>query len=108
VSGELIQPYAHLSDAELADLVGAAVDIRLRLSMLSPGEVRQTMIENGCPPNAATQQVKDPRFRIYAAKFHLDIQDAALGDSAAKERVEFVRESWAAMAAKQIPDAKSA
>jgi hypothetical protein len=97
MSAERIRPYEQLSDPELNQLVDAAVDLRLRLAMLSPGEVRQTMIEHGCPREAADMQTRDPRFRIYAAKFHLDVEDAALGDRAARERVDHVTESWAAL-----------
>jgi hypothetical protein len=98
---EKIRPYDFLSDQELADLVGEAANLRFRLAMLNPGEVRQTMVDHGCPPHAATMQVEHKAFRVYAAKFALDVQDAERGDRAAKERVEYVTQRWAEMRAKQ-------
>ncbi len=92
-----IRPYEHLSDQELWALAGEAADLRLRLAACSPGEVRQTLIEHGCPPKAALRQVMDPLGRTYAAKFHVDVADAALGDPEAKARVEFVTEGWTKM-----------
>ncbi|HEX3561806.1 MAG TPA: hypothetical protein VHU24_03120 [Solirubrobacterales bacterium] len=92
-----IRPYEHLSDQELWSLAGDAADLRLRLAMCSPGEVRQTLIDHGCPAKAATRQVQDPQGRGYACRFHLDVADAALGDELAALRVEHVEAGWTRM-----------
>lgn len=99
-----VRPYEHLSDQELWSLAGEAADLRLRLAMCSPGEVRQTLIDHGCPPKAATRQVQDPHGRGYGARFHLDVADAALGDPKAQARVDHVTEMWAKMRAAGRPE----
>lgn len=92
-----IQPYAGLSDSELAELAGQATDIRLRLAELSPGEVAQTLIDHGMPADAARMQVSTPGLRTFAAKFHLDCQDMLFGDAEARARVEYCEAAWADM-----------
>jgi hypothetical protein len=100
VSGaEKRHPYAGLTDQELNELVGEAADLRLRLAMLSPGEVAETLIAHGMPERSAREQVRTPGLRTFAAKFHLDTVDAKLGDRAAAERVEHCRAGWARMSA---------
>lgn len=94
-----IRPYENLDDQELNHLVNSAVDIRLRLAMLSPGEVRETLTAYGYPSDPG-RVVTDPVMRGWAARFHLDTQDALLGDREARERVEKISQSWAQMRAR--------
>lgn len=95
--GEKIQPYADLSDPELAALVAAAADIRTRMALLSPGECAETLISHGMPRRAAYEQVRTPGLRFFAAKFKLDCEDAEKGDPQARARVEYCEEEWARM-----------
>jgi hypothetical protein len=92
-----IRPYEHLSDQELWSLAGQAADLRIRLAEASPGEVRQSLIEHGCPKKAANRQVLDPMGREYAARFHIDVADARMGDELAQRRVDHVVEGWSKM-----------
>lgn len=98
-AADRVRPYEHLSDQELWSLTGEAADLRLRLAMLSPGEVMATMIEHGCPKKAALRQVQDPQLRGFAARFHLDVADARLGNPEARARVEHVTSGWDRMRA---------
>lgn len=99
-----VRPYEHLSDQELWSLAGKAADLRLRLAEASPGEIFQTLVEHGCPKAAARRQVQDPLLRPSAARFHVDVADAKLGDAEAKERVEFVTTNWAKLRAAGRPE----
>jgi hypothetical protein len=89
-----VQPYGHLSDPELNQLVDGAVELRLRMAQHSPGEVRETLIAHGCPKAPALRMVTDPLMRPMAARFHIDVQDALLGDPEAKARMEWVIAGW--------------
>lgn len=94
-----VRPYEHLSDQELWSLAGEAADLRIRLAEASPGEIFQTLVEHGCPKKAAVRQVQDPLLKGHAARFHVDVADAALGDLEAKIRVDFVTSNWAKLRA---------
>jgi hypothetical protein len=94
VSGGKTRPYEHLSDQDLNRLVDEAADLRLRLALLRPEAVAATMIAHGCPRREAHKQVGDPVLRGYAARFHLDVADAALGYPQARARVEHCELGW--------------
>jgi hypothetical protein len=93
-AADRVRPYEHLSDQELWNLSGEAADLRLRLAMLSPGEVMETLVRHGCPKKAALRQVQDPQLRGFAARFHIDVADAALGNPEARARMEHVITGW--------------
>lgn len=99
-----VRPYEHLSDQELWSLAGEAADLRIRLAEASPGEIFQTLVEHGCPKKAAVRQVQDPLLKGHAARFHVDVADAALGDAEAKARIEYVTGLWAKMRAAGRPE----
>lgn len=103
-AGAKVRPYEHLSDAELRDLVADAADLRLRLAVLSPGDVYQTLIQHGCPKRPAVNMVTNPQLRGFAARFHLDCEDAHAGDPEAKARVEHVMTGWERMRAQGRPE----
>jgi hypothetical protein len=98
------RPYEHLSDQELWSLAGEAAELRIRLAEASPGEVLQTLLEHGCPKKAALRQVQDPLLRGHAARFHVDVADARLGDGEARARVEHVTGGWAKLRAAGRPE----
>ncbi len=104
MTAKQIRPYEQLTDAELNDLVAGAADLRLRLAMLSPGEVRETLIAHGCAKVAATRMVTDPMMRGHAARFHLDTQDALLGDPEALARMQHVEHGWEALRRRAAPE----
>lgn len=93
-SSPKVRPYEHLSDNELWNLSGEAAELRLRLASLHIAEVEGTMISHGCPPKAAARQLADPMGRSFAARFHLDVEDAKRGDETAQARVAHVTHGW--------------
>jgi hypothetical protein len=100
---EKIQPYEHLSDAELHELTGEAADLQLRMSQLVAGEVAARMNEHGCPLLAAHRTVKHPLLAPSCYRFYLDCEDAERGDPEAKARVEIMERGWEALRSRGAP-----
>lgn len=53
-----------------------------------------TAVAHGCPRFAAAECRRHGGVRYNYFKFWCDVRDAAEGDLAAKERVDYCRESW--------------
>ena len=53
-----------------------------------------TLVAHGQPRWAAEEVRRHPGVRFTAVKFWCDVQDAAEGDKAAQERVDYCREAW--------------
>jgi hypothetical protein len=88
-------PAAGLSDAELEVLAREATDLYMRIANTDPRDIIRVMIEYGCPEDDAKKMISDPLLREGAYRFYFDYLDGAVGgDPEAKERWEFVTESW--------------
>lgn len=98
-----IRPYEHLSEAELEQLADEAAILRLRLAPLTYAAVEASLTEHGCPANVAHRLVRNPMMVLHACRFHLDLQDAALGDPEAKARVEHMQDGWARLVERGAP-----
>lgn len=93
----LHRPYSDLSDSELDQLSGEAAHFRVRMSLSDPREVVAKLIEYGCPRKDAAGMVNHPMLRLGAFRFYFDCLDGDLGDEEARDRRDFVAESWRRM-----------
>lgn len=67
------------------------------IAAIPDDELIATLVEHGQPLHAAQELRRNPQLRLAALRFWTDVGDARKGDPAAKERVEYHRESWHAM-----------
>lgn len=65
-------------------------------------EIVATLVAHGQPRWAALEAVRNPQARLAALRFWADVQDAGAGDRAARQRVDYLRASWAVMRREEL------
>lgn len=83
-----------LSDAELNQVAEEMATNFERMWEASDKDVIAAMIECGCDPKAAEQQLKIDGLATFARQFYLDYVDGKMGNPAAQVRVLKVQEAW--------------
>jgi hypothetical protein len=80
----------------------AGAGIPAPIAAVPDAELIACLIEHGQPAHAARQLQSNPQLRLAALRFWVDVGDARRGDPAAKERVDYCRESWTRMRSEEI------
>jgi len=65
-------------------------------------ELIACLVAHGQPRWAAREAAANPQARLAALRFWADVQDAGAGDRAARQRVDYLRASWAAMRREEL------
>lgn len=73
-----------------------------RLVQIPDDELIETLVAHGQPRHSAEALRTNGQLRLYALMFWTDVGDAGRGDTAAKERVDYCRESWSVMRAQEL------
>jgi hypothetical protein len=71
--------------------------IREEMAAVPDALLISTLVAHGQPLFAAQEATRHPTARFHAFRFWCDVQDAAEGDKAAKERVDYCRGQWEEM-----------
>lgn len=66
------------------------------------GELIRTLVSLGQPEWSARQLMRNPQLRLAALRLWADVGAAGRGDVRAKERVDYVRASYAAMRREEL------
>lgn len=72
------------------------------LTSIPDDELIGTLVEHGQPRWAAQELKRNPQLRLAALRFWVDVGDARVGDSEAKERVDYMRQCWSVMRAEEL------
>lgn len=80
----------------------AGAGIKTPLAAVPDEELIACLVEHGQPRHAAAELKRNPQLRLAALRFWVDVGDARKGDKAARERVDYVRESWARMRTEEL------
>jgi hypothetical protein len=80
----------------------AGAGIPAPLAAVPDAELIANLVEHGQPRWSAQALTNDPQLRLAALRFWVDVGDARKGDTAAKERVDYVRECWQQMRAQEL------
>lgn len=84
------------------DQRGSGEGIKTPLAAVPDAELIANLVAHGQPRWSAELVRKDPMLRLAALRFWVDVGDAGKGDSAAKERVDYVRACWSRMRAEEL------
>jgi hypothetical protein len=80
----------------------AGAGIPTPIAAVPDEELIGCLIEHGQPAHSAREVKRNPQLRLAALRFWVDVGDARKGDKAAKERVDYCRESWSAMRREEL------
>jgi hypothetical protein len=78
--------------------------IARELQALPDDRLIAVMVEHGCPVWSAQELRRSPYLRFCGVRFYFDVEAAAQGDRKAKERVDYLRESYQTMRAVGLID----
>jgi hypothetical protein len=80
----------------------AGAGIPTPIAAVPDAELVACLVEHGQPRHAAQELTRNPQMRLAALRFWVDVGDARHGDTAAKERVDYMRECWTRMRAEEL------
>ena len=80
----------------------AGAGIPAPIAAIPDAELIATLVEHGQPRHAAAELTRNPQLRLAALRFWVDVGDARKGDTAARERVDYMRECWTRMRAEEL------
>jgi hypothetical protein len=76
--------------------------IKTPIAAVPDEELIAELVAHGQPRHAAEELRSNPQLRLAALRFWVDVGDAANGDPAARDRVDYMRECWSKMRAEEL------